>query len=56
MRWRHSGTHADHGAAGRTERAFALPHADRVYVLERARTVWEDNPVRFAQEAGAAYL
>ena len=35
---------------------FALPHADRVYVLEHARIVWEGDPVRFAQEAGAAYL
>ncbi len=35
---------------------FALPHADRVYVLEHARVVWEGDPVRFAQEAGAAYL
>ena len=35
---------------------FALPHADRVYVLEHARIVWEGDPARFAQEAGAAYL
>ena len=35
---------------------FALPHADRVYVLEHAQIVWEGDPVRFAQEAGAAYL
>ena len=35
---------------------FALPHADRVYVLEHARIVWEGDPVRFAHEAGAAYL
>ena len=35
---------------------FALPHADRVYVLEHARIVWEGDPGRFAQEAGAAYL
>jgi len=35
---------------------FALPHADRVYVLEHARIVWKGNPVRFAQGAGAAYL
>jgi branched-chain amino acid transport system ATP-binding protein len=35
---------------------FALPHADRVYVLEHARIVWEGEPARFAQEAGAAYL
>ncbi len=35
---------------------FALPHADRVYVLEHTRILWKGNPVRFAQEAGAAYL
>ncbi|HTN11836.1 MAG TPA: ATP-binding cassette domain-containing protein, partial [Acetobacteraceae bacterium] len=35
---------------------FALPHADRVYVLEHARIVWEGNPARFAEEAGAGYL
>jgi branched-chain amino acid transport system ATP-binding protein len=35
---------------------FALPHADRVYVLENGRIVWEGDPSRFAVEAGAAYL
>jgi ABC-type branched-subunit amino acid transport system ATPase component len=35
---------------------FALPHADRVYVLEHGRFVWEGDPQRFAVEAGAAYL
>ncbi|GAC1338104.1 MAG: ATP-binding cassette domain-containing protein [Acetobacteraceae bacterium] len=35
---------------------FALPHADRVYVLEHARVVWEGSPARFEAEAGAAYL
>jgi branched-chain amino acid transport system ATP-binding protein len=35
---------------------FALPHADRVYVLEHARIVWEGDPGRFAAEAGAGYL
>jgi branched-chain amino acid transport system ATP-binding protein len=35
---------------------FALPHADRVYVLEHARTVWEGTPGRFAEEAGTGYL
>jgi branched-chain amino acid transport system ATP-binding protein len=34
----------------------ALPHADRVYVLEHARIVWEGAPGRFAAEAGAGYL
>jgi branched-chain amino acid transport system ATP-binding protein len=35
---------------------FALPHADRVYVLEHARIVWEGSPARFAAEAGTGYL
>jgi branched-chain amino acid transport system ATP-binding protein len=35
---------------------FALPHADRVYVLEHARIVWEGTPARFAKEAGTGYL
>ncbi|MGH7160251.1 MAG: ATP-binding cassette domain-containing protein [Acetobacteraceae bacterium] len=35
---------------------FALPHADRVYVLEHAHIIWEGTPDRFAEEAGAAYL
>jgi branched-chain amino acid transport system ATP-binding protein len=35
---------------------FALPHADRVYVLEHARVVWEGDPGRFAEEAGEGYL
>jgi branched-chain amino acid transport system ATP-binding protein len=35
---------------------FALPHADRVYVLEHARIVWEGEPARFAESAGAGYL
>ena len=35
---------------------FALPHADRVYVLEHARIVWEGAPAAFAAGAGAAYL
>jgi ABC-type branched-subunit amino acid transport system ATPase component len=35
---------------------FALPHADRVYVLEHARIVWEGGPDRFAEEAGTGYL
>jgi branched-chain amino acid transport system ATP-binding protein len=35
---------------------FALPHADRVYVLEHARIVWEGDPARFAEEMGAGYL
>jgi ABC-type branched-subunit amino acid transport system ATPase component len=35
---------------------FALPHADRVYVLEHARIVWQGPPDRFAAEAGTGYL
>jgi branched-chain amino acid transport system ATP-binding protein len=35
---------------------FALPHADRVYVLDHARIVWEGPPSRFEEEAAAAYL
>jgi branched-chain amino acid transport system ATP-binding protein len=35
---------------------FALPHADRVYVIEHSRIVWEGDPGRFADEAGAGYL
>ncbi|MBV8399168.1 MAG: ATP-binding cassette domain-containing protein, partial [Acetobacteraceae bacterium] len=27
---------------------FALPHADRVYVLEHTRIVWAGDPARFA--------
>jgi branched-chain amino acid transport system ATP-binding protein len=35
---------------------FALPHADRVYVLEHARIVWEGGPGKFAAEMGTGYL
>ncbi len=35
---------------------FALPHADRIYVLEHAHIAWEGEPARFAAEAGAQYL
>ncbi len=35
---------------------FALPHADRVYVLENSRIVWEGDPGRFAREMGTGYL
>jgi ABC-type branched-subunit amino acid transport system ATPase component len=35
---------------------FALPHADRIYVLEHARIAWEGEPSRFAAEAAATYL
>jgi len=35
---------------------FALPHADRVYVVEHGRIAWEGSPARFAEEAGTGYL
>ena len=35
---------------------FALPHADRVYVLEHARIIWEGDPARFEAEMGTGYL
>ncbi len=35
---------------------FALPNADRVYVIEHSRIVWEGDPGRFAEEAGTGYL
>jgi ABC-type branched-subunit amino acid transport system ATPase component len=35
---------------------FALPHADRIYVLEHARIVWEGAPSRFSAEVAASYL
>jgi ABC-type branched-subunit amino acid transport system ATPase component len=35
---------------------FALPHADRVYVLDHGRITWEGDPARFAQEMGTGYL
>ena len=35
---------------------FALPHADRVYVLDHSRITWEGDPARFAREKGTGYL
>jgi len=35
---------------------FALPHADRVYMLEHARIVWEGEPAKFAAGVGTGYL
>ena len=35
---------------------FALPHADRVYILDHAKISWEGSPNRFEQEAAADYL
>jgi branched-chain amino acid transport system ATP-binding protein len=35
---------------------FALPHADRVYVLDHGKIVWEGPPERFEAEASENYL
>jgi branched-chain amino acid transport system ATP-binding protein len=35
---------------------FALPHADRVYVLDHAKITWEGPPDRFETEAAENYL
>jgi branched-chain amino acid transport system ATP-binding protein len=35
---------------------FALPHADRVYVLDHGRIVWEGSPERFESEMAAEYI
>jgi ABC-type branched-subunit amino acid transport system ATPase component len=35
---------------------FALPHADRVYLLEHARIIWQGNPTQFAAEMHEGYL
>jgi ABC-type branched-subunit amino acid transport system ATPase component len=35
---------------------FALPHADRVYVLEHARIIWEGSPSSFEREMGHGFL
>jgi len=35
---------------------FALPQADRVYLLEHAQIVWEGSAGRFAAEIGTGYL
>jgi branched-chain amino acid transport system ATP-binding protein len=35
---------------------FALPHADRVYVLDHGRITWHGDPARFAAEMGTGYL
>ena len=41
---------------GEQKVTFALPHADRGYVLDHARITWEGGPDRFAREAGSGYL
>jgi branched-chain amino acid transport system ATP-binding protein len=35
---------------------FALPHSDRVYVLDHGRITWQGDPARFAAEMHAGYL
>jgi ABC-type branched-subunit amino acid transport system ATPase component len=35
---------------------FALPHADRVYVLDHGRISWEGTPAKFESEMGVGYL
>jgi branched-chain amino acid transport system ATP-binding protein len=35
---------------------FALPHADRVYVLDHGKVVWQGAPERFEAEAAESYL
>jgi ABC-type branched-subunit amino acid transport system ATPase component len=43
-------------AFGEQNVTFALPHSDRVYMLEHARIVWEGEPAKFAADAGTGYL
>jgi branched-chain amino acid transport system ATP-binding protein len=35
---------------------FALPHADRMYVMDHGKLVWEGPPERFEAEAADTYL
>ena len=35
---------------------FALPHSDRVYVLDHGRISWQGDPARFAAEMRTGYL
>jgi ABC-type branched-subunit amino acid transport system ATPase component len=35
---------------------FALPHADRVYVVEHGAITWQGGPDRFAEEAAEGFL
>ena len=35
---------------------FAVPHSDRLYVLEHAHITWEGDPSRFTTEAGEDFL
>jgi branched-chain amino acid transport system ATP-binding protein len=35
---------------------FALPHSDRVYMLDHGRMTWQGDPTKFAAEMHAGYL
>ena len=35
---------------------FALPHSDRLYLLDHGRIAWQGEPARFAAEMHAGYL
>ena len=35
---------------------FALPHSDRVYMLDHGRITWKGNPAQFAAEMATGYL
>jgi ABC-type branched-subunit amino acid transport system ATPase component len=35
---------------------FALPHSDRVYMLDHGRITWQGDPARFAAEMRTGYL
>jgi ABC-type branched-subunit amino acid transport system ATPase component len=35
---------------------FALPHSDRLYLLDHGRIAWQGDPARFAAEMHAGYL
>jgi len=35
---------------------FALPHSDRVYVLDHGRITWHGEPAQFAEEMSTGYL
>ena len=44
------------GLLGEQNVTFALPHADRVYVLEHARIVWEGDPGRSRRKWATAIV
>ena len=35
---------------------FALPHSDRLYLLDHGRIAWQGDPARFAEEMHTGYL